>query len=210
LEQKRTGVKVLVAVTGASGSIYAQDLIHHLLPQVSRVYLCVSETAKKVVFHELEKNSHIPGGFSLRQALLGKQSKEEKEVLRIFQPDDFFAPVASGSAVPDRMVILPCSMGSLARIVTGVSSSLIERAADVMLKQKKPLLICPRESPLNQIHLKNLLELSRMGAHIIPAMPGFYQKPKTLLDLVHFMTGRVLEVLELQHSLYESWNPKRQ
>ena len=208
-KKKTFNRKVFVAVTGASGSLYAQDLIHYLLPKVERIYLCVSETGKKVVHHELEKLSHLPEGFSLRQALLKKNSEEEKKILRIFDAKDFFAPLASGSSVPDSMIILPCSMGTLARIATGVSLSLIERAADVILKQKKQLIICPRETPLNQIHLKNMLELSQQGAHIVPTMPGFYQKPQTLLDLIHFMTGRVLEALNLDHDLYEPWNKER-
>lgn len=203
---KHKELKVLVAVTGASGSLYAQDLIHHLLPKVSRVYLVVSSTGKKVVMHELERESHIVGGFSLRQALLGKLSESEKKVLRVFKEDDFFAPIASGSSVPDSMVITPCSMGTMARITTGISLSLIERAADVVIKQKKQLIICPRETPLNQIHLENMLKLSKLGALMIPAMPGFYQKPQTLLDLIGFMTGRVLEALGLTHELYEPWN----
>ena len=206
MEQKKK--KVFIAITGASGSLYAQDLIDNLLPRVDRIYLCVSETGKKVVLHELEKKSHKPQGFSLREALMGRFSAEEKKIIRIFDPKDFFAPIASGSSVPDSMIVVPCSMGTMARITTGVSLSLIERAADVVLKQKKQLIICPRESPLSRIHLKNMLELSELGAHIIPAMPGFYQKPESILDLIQFMTGRVLEALGFEHDLYEAWNKK--
>lgn len=199
--------RIFVAITGASGSIYAQSLVEELLNKVGRIYLCMSETAKKVMIHELD---HVPvGKFCLRRVLTGKLNDKEKKILRTFEAHDYFSPIASGSSVPDQMVVLPCSMGSLARIVSGISSSLIERSADVILKQKKKLIICPRETPLNKIHLKNMLELSDLGAHIIPAMPAFYQKPQSISDLVDFMTGRILEALDLQHDLYKPWNSNR-
>ena len=198
-------MKVFIGVTGASGSLYAQDLIHHLLPRVECLYLCVSETGKKVICHELQKESHIEGGFSLRRALTGKMTSDEKSIIQVFDPKNFFAPMASGSSAPNSMVLTPCSMGTMARVVSGVSLSLIERAADVVIKQKRQLIVCPRESPLSRVHLRNMLELSDMGAHIIPTMPGFYQKPQSILDLIHFMTGRVLEALGFEHELYEPW-----
>ena len=144
--------RIMVAVTGASGSIYAERLIHELLRRVKRVYLCVSETGKKVLQYELEKKEEP--FFSLRRALSGELTIKEKDLLKVFQPEDYFAPVASGSSSPDKMVILPCSMGTLARIHSGVSSSLIERSADVVLKQKRPLILCPRETPLNENSFK--------------------------------------------------------
>ena len=202
-EEKKNKTRILVAVTGASGSLYAEALIKELITRVDRVYLVASETAKKIAHYELEESKE--NEFSLKRALKGKLTPEEKKVLRVFDANDYFAPSASGTSTPDAMVVLPCSMGALARIATGVSSSLIERSADVILKQKKQLILCPRETPLNRIHLKNMLELSELGAHLIPAMPGFYQKPKTISDLVDFMTGRVLEALSLEHELYEPW-----
>ena len=197
--------RILVAVTGASGSIYAERLVDILLTRVKRVYLLFSETGAKVVRHELPPKSE---GFSLARAALGEIDTSAREVLRILKNDDLFAPVASGSSAPTAMVIVPASMGTLGRLCHGISSNLIERSADVCLKQKKPLLICPRETPLNSIHLRNMLTLSELGCHIIPAMPAFYQHPKSIDDLVDFMVGRVLEGLNLEHDLYPAWNPR--
>lgn len=199
--------KILIAMTGASGILYAESLIEALLPLSERIYLVFSDTAKKVALFELDKTH--PDRFSLRRALAGKLTEDEKKTIKQFDGQDFFAPTASGTSVPDAMVVLPCSMGTLARIACGISSSLIERSADVVLKQKKKLIICPRETPLNQIHLKNLLTLSKLGAHIVPTMPGFYHKPKTVEDIVNFMTGRLMETLDLPHKLYEPWAQKR-
>ena len=106
------------------------------------------------------------------------------------------------------MIVMPCSMGSLARINQGISGNLLERSADVCLKQKRPLVICPRETPLSPIHLRNMLGLAEIGAHIVPAMPAFYQHPKGIADMVDFVVGRVLEVLNLPHDLYPAWNSR--
>ena len=198
--------KIFVAITGASGSIYAETLVKELLTRVDRIYLCSSLTGKKVLHYELEDTNK---NFSLKKAMSGKLKEEEKKIIRIFDHGDYFAPCASGTASADQMVVLPCSMGTLARIATGISSNLIERTADVMLKQKKNLVLCPRETPLNRIHLKNMLELCEMGAHIVPAMPGFYQKPKNIEDLVNFIVGRVLETLGFEHELYTPWAESR-
>jgi flavin prenyltransferase len=199
--------KIFVAITGASGSVYGQTLIKELLSQVNRIYLCLSETAKKVVEHELTANSSQI--FSLLKIIKdGPRNPQEKKILRVFDCKNFFAPIASGSSAPTAMVILPCSMGTLARIRMGISSNLIERAADVCLKQKRPLIICPRETPLNTIHLENMYQLSQMGAQIIPCMPGFYNHPKTIDDLVNFLVGRILEALNLKHQLYQPWNQR--
>jgi len=197
--------RILVAVTGASGSIYAERLVDILRTRVKRVYLLFSETGAKVVRHELPLKTE---GFSLARASLGEVDTSDREVLRILKNDDLFAPVASGSSAPTAMVIVPASMGTLGRLCHGISSNLIERSADVCLKQKKPLLILPRETPLNSIHQRNMLTLSELGCHIIPAMPAFYQHPKSINDLVDFMVGRVLEGLNLEHDLYPAWNPR--
>lgn len=205
--EKRQNTKILVAITGASGSVYGEALIAELIKRVPRVYVTLSQTAKKIALLELAEKPETD--FSLRRLLAGKLNEKEKEVLRVFEDHDFFAPIASGTSTPDAMVITPCSMGTLGRITNGVSSSLIERSADVILKQKKKLILCPRETPLNRIHLRNMLELCDMGAHIVPTMPGFYHKPKSLDDLISFMTGRVLEVLDLEHELYQPWASHR-
>lgn len=194
--------RVLVAVTGASGSIYAERLVQNLISNVERVYLVFSETGKKVADFELEHETF------LKKALRGKTSVEEKKVLRLFGNDDLFSPIASGSSAPTSMVVVPASMGSVGRIASGVSGNLIERSADVMLKHKRQLIVCPRETPFNLIHLRNLTTLAEAGAEILPLMPAFYQKPKSIEDLVDFCVGRILEQLGVEHELYEAWNKR--
>ena len=198
-------MRVLVGVTGASGSVYAERLIEELAGRIPRVYVIFTETGAKVCRHELAPSG---AGFSLLSLLGRGRGEVSSRVIRVFDDKDFFAPVASGSSAASHMVILPCSMGTLGRIRAGLSSSLIERAADVMLKQKRPLIVCPRETPLNTIHLKNMTSLSEMGAHIVPAMPAFYQKPSGISGLTGFMVGRVLELLHLDHELYRPWNSR--
>lgn len=195
--------KVLVAVTGASGSLYAEKLILELLPRVSRVYLLASETGRSVVPYELPISS------PLNLMLKGKYDGAFSDKIRVFSNDDFYAPVASGSSVPDAMVVTPCSMGTLARIRAGVSQTLLERAADVVMKESRSLILCPRESPLSVLHLENMLALARMGVKMIPLAPPFYQHPQTIEDLIDFMTGKVLEALGLKHELYKQWNERR-
>ena len=195
--------KVLVAITGSSGSLYAEKLILELLPRVSRVYVIVSETGSTVVPYELPPSS------PLNAILDGKYKGEGFDKIRVFANNDFYAPVASGSSAPDAMVITPCSMGSLARVRLGVSQTLIERAADVVMKEGRSLIVCPRESPLSVLHLENMLALARMGVKIIPLAPPFYQHPKSIEDLIDFMTGKVLEAMGFQHELYKPWNERR-
>ncbi len=192
----------MIGVTGASGSIYAERLIQLLLGSVDRIYLVVTETGEKVAAHELSSDS------ILRRSFAGALSKKELTVIRTFKINDLFAPCASGTAAPDAMVVTPCSMGTLARISTGVSSNLLERSADVVLKQKRRLIVCPREMPFNLIHLRNMTALAEAGAEILPLMPGFYQKPKSLEDLVNFCVGKILEQLDIPHDLYKPWNSR--
>lgn len=194
--------RILIGVTGASGSAYADRLVQILSPLVQRIYLVFTETGEQVVKHELASET------VLVRALTSKLSADEKNVVRVFKNSDFFAPVASGSSAPHAMVVLPCSMGSASRIAQGSSSNLLERAADVVLKQKRQLIICPRETPFNLIHLRNLTQLSEAGAEILPLMPGFYQKPQSIEDLIDFCIGKVLEQLGFDHQLYKRWNPR--
>lgn len=196
-------MRIAIGVTGASGSIYAERLTAFLAGNVERIYLTFSDTGKKVVQHELKGPESI-----LRRALSSSLTDDEKKVIRIFSSDDYFAPIASGSSVPDGMIIVPCSAGAMGRMAHGLSTNLIERAADVMLKQKKPLLLALRESPLHKIHLENALKLTEAGATMVPLMPGFYHNPKSIDDLADFMVGRLVELMGIDHELYTKWNQR--
>jgi 4-hydroxy-3-polyprenylbenzoate decarboxylase len=126
--------------------------------------------------------------------------------LKYYHNDNFNSPLASGSSAPDVMIVCPCTMGTLARIASGHSGNLLERCADVMLKEKRPLILVPRETPLNEIHLENMLKLARLGARIVPAMPAFYQKPQTIEDLVAFMASKALDAAGIANDLYPRWD----
>lgn len=190
-----------VAITGASGSIYGIRLVEELLKAGCHVNLVISETGKEVLLHET--------GIDLRGTEEEAQKKTKKyfkkSSITLFDNSNLFASISSGSYNSDGMIIVPCSMGTLGRVASGHSVSLIERTADVMLKEKRRLILVPRETPLNQIHLENMLKLSRMNVDIIPAMPAFYQRPKTMDDLINFVVGKVLDLLKVEHSLFERW-----
>jgi 4-hydroxy-3-polyprenylbenzoate decarboxylase len=191
-------VKILLAITGASGSIYGLRLLEELLQGGHQVTLVASESGLKVC--RFETGIELDNTDTLKQ-----QWHLPKASLTIRAADDLWAPEASGSAASDAMIIAPCSMGTLGRISAGISSNLIERAADVMLKENRPLLLVPRETPFSAIHLENLLKLSRCGARIIPAMPAFYQKPESVAELVNFVVGKVLDQLGIEHHLFKRW-----
>ncbi len=191
-------MKILLALTGASGSIYGLRLLEELLRGGHQVTFVSSESGRKVCLYET--------GLTLDDADSLKQRWQLPEaLLTIRAADDLWAPEASGSAAPDVMIIVPCSMGTLGRIAAGISGNLIERVADVMLKENRPFLLVPRETPFSAIHLENLLKLSRCGARIIPAMPAFYQKPESVDELVNFVVGKVLDQLGVDHSLFKRW-----
>jgi len=191
----------IVAVTGASGALYAERFLNALVGHVPTIDVIFSQTAAKVVRYELADEPRPE--ISLIE-LLGRD-RNKFENIRVHNAQDFFAPMASGSSSGKRMVVVPCSMGTMGRIANGVSSNLIERTADVVLKERGRLVICPRETPFNLIHLNNMQTLIQSGAHIVPAMPGFYQKPKSLNDIIDFMAGKLLEAFDLPHSLYPAW-----
>ena len=193
--------RILIGITGASGSIYAQRLLQVLTEQLERVYLIVTDSGRQVVEHELRKND---SEFSLRKILADKKHPR----LRLFANDDFFAPVASGSNAPDVAIVIPCSMGTLSRVSHGFSTTLLERVCDVVLKQKKQLIMVPRETPLNTLHLHNMLRLAEAGAWLVPASPAFYHKPSTMSDLVDFVVSRVLDCLAFPHDIAKRWNSR--
>ncbi len=191
----------VVAMTGASGSLYGLRLIRELLRAGERVSLILSSAGRQVLNHE----TGLDWSESIKQQRQQVQEHFASIAVECLANDDFMAGAASGSAAIDGMIVIPCSMGTVGRIAAGVSGNLLERAADVMLKERRPLVLVPRETPFNTIHLENLLRLSRAGAVILPAMPGFYHAPKTIEDLLDFVVGKVLDVLNVEHALFTRW-----
>jgi 4-hydroxy-3-polyprenylbenzoate decarboxylase len=194
--------RIFVALTGASGAVYGLRLVEQLCLGGHQVTFSASASGSEVCREETGLD--LSGDVAKATARLHEHLEIDGGV-EMIHPDDLFCAAASGSAAPDAMVISPCSMGTLARIAAGISGNLIERAADVMLKERRPLLLVPRETPLSDIHLENMLRLSRAGARIVPAMPAFYHKPETVIDLVDFMVGKVLDQLGIEHELYRRW-----
>lgn len=194
--------QIVVAITGASGSIYGVRLVEELLRAGRRVTLLASGTGLEVLKHETGIDWSGNAEERLQQMRAHFGAGEE---LVHYDEADLFAPIASGSSRPDAMVVVPCSMGSAGRITAGLSGNLIERVADVALKERFELILVPRETPFSQIHLENLLRLSKSGAHILPAMPAFYHKPQRLEDLVDFVVGKILDSLGIEHRLFVRW-----
>jgi len=194
--------RVFVALTGASGSVYGLRLVEQLCLNGVEVTFCASCSGTQVCREEtgLDLSGDLAKATQRLYAHL-----EVDAGLEMVHPDDLFCPAASGSAAADAMIVVPCSMGSLARIACGISGNLIERAADVMIKEHRPLLLVPRETPLSTIHLENMLRLSRSGVQIIPAMPAFYQRPDSVIAMVDFVVGKVLDQLGIVHTLYKRW-----
>ncbi len=193
---------IVVGITGASGSIYGLRLIAELLRAQHHVNVLVTNAGRQVTAFEtdLKLADDLHQCRSQLHSYFGNNSN-----LSYFSQSDFFAPVASGSSAPDAVVICPCSMGTAGRIAAGLSDNLLERVADVALKERKQLLLVPRETPFNRIHLENLLRLTDAGAQILPAMPAFYQQPQTIDDLVDFVVGKALDALGVEHALFKRW-----
>ena len=197
-----TGKRIFVALTGASGSLYGLRLVEQLC--LSGVDVTFTASCSGTLVCNEETGLDLSGDLAKASERLYAHLEVESG-LDLVHPDDLFCPAASGSAALDAMVIAPCSMGTLARIACGISGNLIERCADVMLKERRPLLLVPRETPLSGIHLENMLRLSRAGALIIPAMPAFYHKPGSVIEMVDFVVGKVLDQLGLEHELFRRW-----
>lgn len=193
---------ILVALTGASGSVYALRLLEQLCLGGFKVTFSASCSGTAVCLEETGLDLSGDMDKALQRLY---DHLEVSSGIKLVHPDDLFCGAASGSSAPDAMVISPCSMGTLARVAAGISGNLIERCADVMLKERRPLLLVPRETPLSDIHLENMLKLSRAGARIIPAMPAFYGRPESVLDLVDFVVGKVLDQLGIDNDLYKRW-----
>ncbi len=196
---------IITAITGASGSIYAQRLIQVLNKSGHHQTVLISNPARDVLKHELGL-SLPPSKEKSEDIIVNNWDLTYPEKIRCEDVSKYHSTIASGSAAAEAMVVIPCSMGSIARFSQGISSNLIERSFDVMLKENKKVIVVPRETPLNQIHLRNLLDLAQLGVDIIPAMPAFYHRPQNIQEIVDFVVGRVLEHLGLKHSLYKKWN----
>lgn len=198
----------VVGITGASGAVYGLRLCEELLRAGCRLTVLASRPGIEVLREET--GLVLDGGEAEVRATLCRYLGATDKVLTYYADDNLLAPVASGSAAPDAMIVAPCSMGTLARIAGGISASLLERCADVMLKERRPLLLVPRETPLNEIHLDNMLKLTRMGVRMVPAMPAFYHQPQTLAELVDFVVGKILDSLGIEHTLFRRWGGKEQ
>lgn len=196
----------LLALTGASGAAYGIRLAAELLSRGDDTTIVISPSGFLLLKEELGIDcTPEDAALKLKAHIASNWGKSLKGNLSTVRHDDLAAGFASGSFLLKAMIICPCSMGTLARVATGVSGNLIERAADCMLKEKRPLVLVPRETPLNEIHLENMLKLSRMGAVILPAMPAFYTKPATIDEMVDFIAGKVLDILGIENSLYKRW-----
>jgi 4-hydroxy-3-polyprenylbenzoate decarboxylase len=194
---------ITLALTGASGMPYGIRLLECLLRAGAKVYLLYSQAAQIVARQEMDLS--LPARARDAAELFSARFGAAPGQLQAFGREEWFAPVASGSNPADAMVVCPCTMGTLAAIAAGMADNLIERAADVTLKESRKLILVARETPLSAIHLENMLRLARAGAIILPANPGFYHHPQTAQDLVDFVVARVLDNLGLEHSLMPRW-----
>ena len=193
----------IVAIIGASGAPYALRLLQVLVKGGHSVYLSISGDGLSIL--KDETNLQIKGSETDIQYALEKHLEAKEGQVNYFDEDNMYAPIASGSVKVDAMVVIPCSMKTLAAIAQGYASTLIERAADVTLKERRKLIIVPRETPLSAIHLRNMLTLAEFGCHIIPAMPAFYHHPKHVSDMVDFIVGRVLDSMGIENDLSPRW-----
>jgi len=194
---------IALAMTGASGAIYGLRLLECLIQAKQRVYLMLSAPAQVVI--GMETDLKLPARPVEIEDVLGTRFTAEAGQLTVFGREQWTAPVASGSNAPRAMVVCPCTSGTLAAIAAGSSDDLLERAADVVLKEGRKLILVHREMPVSAIHLENMLKLARLGVTIMPANPGFYHQPRSIADLVDFVVARVLDHLDLEHPFGPRW-----
>lgn len=197
-DSSQRGRRLVVGITGASGALYAVRLLQQAAPLCERIDVVFSENAPAVLATELGITLSRPYSST---AYLG----QEYPSVRFLGTKDYFTPPASGSYLHDGMVVIPCSMGTLGRIANGISDDLITRAADVCLKERRPLILVPRETPFNLIHLRNMTAVCEAGATILPAIPSFYNQPKTVEDVVDTVVARVLQHLGLPQTISPAW-----
>lgn len=199
-DARERGDTFAVCFSGGSGIAYGIRLVEVLLSAGHAVHLCATGAALRVLVHEAGRPIDLD-----RPDLASLFAEPLRARLRVHSLDAVEAAPASGSAGIRATIVVPCSMGTLARIAHGFSSNLVERAADVALKEGRPLLVVPRETPLSIVHLENMLALARLGAVLLPAMPGFYHRPQTVADLVDFVVAKILDRLRVEHPLIRRW-----
>lgn len=201
---------VIVAISGASGTVYGIRLLQFLLENSFKVELVISKSASKVAQAELNLNLSTNPTLLKEQVLscLDSSTSKKEELLNVWAHDDITASISSGSYRTSAMVVIPASMGTIGAIASGTSDNLITRAADVFLKERRRLILVPREMPLSSIHLENLLKISNAGAIIAPACPGFYHNPQNLNDAIDFVVGKVLDLIGIDNSLFKRWREK--
>lgn len=179
-------MKIVIGITGASGALYGIRLLQVLKEET---FLVVSQHGKEVISYETE------------------YTLDDLNPTYYYPDHDLDAPLSSGSFLFDAMVVVPCSLSTVSKIATGIADTLITRCASVALKEQRRLIVVPRETPVNTVQLKNMMELSLQGAVVLPAMPGFYHHPQSVEDMVDFMVGKILDQLHIDHDLYTRWNP---
>jgi len=194
---------ITLAMTGASGAQYGLRLLQCLLAADKKVFLLLSSAAQIVI--RTETDEPLPEELEQQQVFLEERYHAKPGQLQLLSKEDWFSPVASGSSSPAKMIVCPASGGTLSAIACGASNNLIERAADVALKERRALIMVPREAPYSEIHLENMLKLTRMGAVMIPASPGFYHEPKSIEDLIDFVVARVLDQCGIDQVIMPRW-----
>ena len=196
--------KITLAITGASGVVFATNLLAQLLNSNCIVHLVMSKAGVVTLHHEL--GIALAGSPQLiKQKLVNELNLTDAHNLFVYGVQDWYAPIASGSSVDEAMVICPCSMATLAKVANGIGDDLIVRAADVILKERKNLVIVPRETPFSALHLENMLKLARLGVAVVPPIPGFYSHPKSLEDVVNSVVSRIMDQLGVTNNLSKRW-----
>jgi 4-hydroxy-3-polyprenylbenzoate decarboxylase len=194
-----------VAITGASGSIYGIKLIEELLKANYKVYLIISSGTFSILHYETGIDWQVSGQSDTECNNRIKEYFKSNEI-HYCNDKDLWSPMSSGSFQTQGMIVIPCSMKTLSAISNGYSANLIERSADVTIKEGRLLILCPRETPFSAIHLENMLKLARLGVKIIPPIPAFYHKPNSIDDIINFVVGKVLDTLNISHNLYKRWS----
>lgn len=207
---------IVLGISGASGTVYGMQLLKFFLENDFKVDLVFSNSAFQVAKYELNMPIDNSSPEAIKNSLLREICSQESKktlaeletLLTVWGEKNIAASISSGSYKTQGMIVAPCSMGTLANIAAGTSSNLLTRAADVTIKEGRKLILIPRETPLSQIHLKNMLSLSQMGVHIVPPSPGFYHNPQSIDDLVNFILGKVLDVFGIDNELFKRWSQK--